>query len=162
MVYHFTFYFTVFTAEQKEGFSLPKGCLCPGENLRFECIIEGGGITVWNGTLLTCPPTNDIPISHHTFREGEERNISVKCNHDSVTASLRYWRVVNSSDYYSQVNVSREVNSSSLNGSTVTCAHDDGSVVTVVSSWKIVGMFYIHVGNSSNSTCSISILCYKK
>ena len=111
--------------------------MCPDETLEFECTIEGGGITVWEGTLLTCPPSDSIEISHNSF-EPVERSLSYTCHDQAINATVWY-RLEGENNYYSRLSVSR-VLLPNLSGSTVKCTYDNGSHEIDVGTWTVIGM----------------------
>ena len=123
----------------------PQGCICPGSNLTFECAIEGGGTTVWSGSFITnCQSVGtEISLRHSDqFTQGYET-----CNNGAVTViPLSVMINNNTTSYTSQLHINMTM-ISLLNGSTVTCAHDqyDGNDKTIVGSWTMIGMHAYHI-----------------
>ena len=101
---------------------LTNDCPCPGQNLTFECTIVGGGTTVWQGAqVFDCPNfSNQILLRHNSFGS----SVMGECNAGSIVGrSLR----VDGNRYTSQLSI--EYNEH-LNGSNITCAHDDGFTIS--------------------------------
>ena len=113
------------------------GCICPGSNLTFECSIEGGGTTVWRGSFIRdCSGSAEIPFRHINDLIGFTQ-LSQICNNGAVTAKALS---TNNNTYTSQLSINMTV-IPLLNGSTVTCAHDDGNNnVRIVDKWTMIGM----------------------
>ena len=130
---------------QKNRFQLPPtGCICPGSNLTFECSIDGGGITVWNGTFFTdCSGGSvgtDIPLVHEQFNTSDYYYHG-KCNNGAVVAQPHNLRPVEDGIYTSQLDINMTM-ISLKNGSMVTCAHDHlNGTVTIVGTWTMIGIY---------------------
>ena len=95
-------------------------CVCPNEQLVFECAYIGSMIqfTVWRGSALDC--TSVISLRHGMFFSSGYANES--CNNGAIFA-----RIVNITDncYTSQLAIN--TSSLSLDGRSVQCAYDDGA-----------------------------------
>ena len=100
-------------------------CLCPGDNLRFECTIVGKGTTLWTGSaFMTC---DYIALLHSRFTQGT----SGTCNSGSLIGRSVG---VESGCYTSQLNItiSRELDESSIE-----CVHDNGTQLLTVGTSKV-------------------------
>ena len=78
----------------------PESCICPGDEMTFECTIEGDAGTYWKGTALEECLQGRILIRHSQFRSGghTERNA---CG-ASGTAIVRTISVVNNTLFTTQ------------------------------------------------------------
>ena len=116
-------------------------CVCPGYSTTYDCIVDGGGATIWRGSavLHQCPSQeNGLLLRHSEFNTG--RGITVDCN-GIVARSIG--KINNT--YISQLtltNVSHE-----LNGLEVECAHDDGYSIDRIGS-RIIAL------NTGNYACT--------
>ena len=92
-------------------------CVCPGDNAFYECIVPGGGLTVWTGEAFNCSGTNnEIQLLHGI-------NSTRECNNGSIKGSLSSTQS-NESLYTSQLTVTVGPDT---NGTTIECIHDDGA-----------------------------------
>ena len=108
------------------GLSVVDDCTCQGFNQSFQCVVMGGGATIWRGSGFECAATNhEIALIH---RVGTQR----KCNNGAIVG--RVIRTENN-HYISQLNVT--VNSQ-LNGSSIICAHDGGEATNIVGSSLLI------------------------
>ena len=124
------------TLALENGLFLRNDCLCPGYNLTFECTINGGigGSTVWTGEVFTnlCMMPH-LFLRHRHFVQG----VSQACINDDMIMHAYSLQVEtndtesNYSSYTSQLNITY---STSLIGSTVVCAYDNGTQVTLIGS----------------------------
>jgi hypothetical protein len=89
-------------------------CICPGYEAVFECVVTGGGATVWNGTALDHCPNDKITLRHSEFIQS---GWSINQSCDGVIG--RAVSVVNNS-YTSQLTINV---SQSLVGANVECAN---------------------------------------
>lgn len=54
------------------GLSQVYDCTCLGNPQKFECMVYGGGLTIWQGGLLHCPQSQDtIHLRHSQFADGQ-------------------------------------------------------------------------------------------
>ena len=112
------------------------GCICPGNNLVFECSIEGGGTTVWRGSFIRdCSGSTEIPF-RHISDPTVFTQLSQLCNNGAITATALS---ANKTTYTSQLSINTSVIPLS-NGSTVTCVHDDGNNrERIIDTWMMIG-----------------------
>ena len=101
-------------------------CTCEGHNVTYECTVFGNGATIWKGTAFDCSLTNNELAIFHTINFISQRPLP--CNNGAITGSAV--RAENGS-YISQISVRV---SSELNGTTVACAHDNGTLSTEIGS----------------------------
>ena len=102
---------------------------CPGDVLTTECVITGGGATVWQGTAFQCAGSK-IFLRHSLF--GESYNLIKSCNDGAIVA--RALGIVNGS-HISQLNVTV---SPELNNTTVECWHSNHLTTTVIKQIQII------------------------
>ena len=124
------------TLALENGLFLRNDCLCPGYNLTFECTVNGGigYSTVWIGEVFTnsCMMPH-LFLRHRHFVQG----VSQACINDDMIMHAYSLQVEtndtesNYSSYTSQLNITY---STSLIGSTVVCAYDNGTQVTLIGS----------------------------
>jgi hypothetical protein len=105
----------------------PGSCACPGDELIFECTIEGDAGTSWQGTALEDCLHRRIIIHHSDqFRGGEfiDRNV---CG-ASGTVIVGTISAVNNTLFTTQLTIFAK---QQLNGRTVECAsaNDTGRVI---------------------------------
>ena len=105
---------------------------CPGNVLTTECVITGGGTTIWRGTAFQCDSNNRefISLRHSQFLESSKPEGT--CSNGAIVA--RTLGVVNGS-YVSQLNVTV---SPELNNTTVECVHSYNLTEVVVRSIQII------------------------
>ena len=98
-------------------------CICPGYEAVFECIVIGGGATIWSGTAFDNCSSDRITLRHSLFNQ-PEYSVSGTCG-DGGQVISRAVSAVNDS-YTSQliVNISQ-----SLIGANIECAGVSGSQV---------------------------------
>ena len=88
---------------------------CPEDILVCVCSVNGGGATIWKGSIINCPGNgNEIVLSHSAFDNG----VTKTCNDRNIVA---YDIGVTNNIYSSQLNVtvSRE-----MHNETVECIHN--------------------------------------
>jgi hypothetical protein len=105
-------------------------CVCPGYSATYDCIIDGSGATVWQGSavLHQCQAQNNgLLLRHSEFNTS--RGITESCG-GIVARSIG--KINNT--YFSQLTV---IVSQELNGTEVECAHDNGASINRIGS-KIV------------------------
>ena len=120
----------------ENGLFLRNDCSCPGYNLTFECTVNGsiGDSTVWTGEVFTnsCMMPH-LFLRHRYFMQG----ISQACNNDDVMLraySLQVETIDTENDYSSYTSQLNITYSTSLIGSTVVCAYDNGTQVIHIGS----------------------------
>ena len=94
---------------------ITSGCICPGLNLTYECIVMGtnDGFTLWRGSALNCL-SNEIILRHRLFTSGE--GAQGECNEGSILG--RSLRLEAGSLYISQLRIR---NSSEVIGKSIEC-----------------------------------------
>ena len=101
----------------------PESCTCPGDELVFECTIEGDAGTYWQGTALDECLQSRILIRHSQFHGGG--HITRRSCGASGTVVVRTISVVNNS-FTTQLTIT--VNQQ-LSGSTVECVSDRERII---------------------------------
>ena len=103
-------------------------------SLIFSCDSVGLGATVWKGSALNCPSTNNEIILLHN-----RVNSTSSCNDDNIVA----WLVVNGSSII--ISKARIINvTTELNGKSIVCFHDNGNEEKLIKNFTIdLGNFYI-------------------
>ena len=101
----------------------PESCTCPGDELVFECTIEGDAGTYWRGTALKDCLQSRILIRHSQFYDGGYTDRR-SCGASGMVV-VRTISVVNNS-FTTQITIT--VNQQ-LNGTTVECESDSGRVI---------------------------------
>ena len=92
-------------------------CGCPGHNTSYICTAVGGVITVWGGTAFDCTGRNEISLRHNEFE-----NAVGECNDGAIVG----YSIQTAENFYtSRLDVRL---SADLQGRTVTCSVDDGTV----------------------------------
>ena len=119
-------------------------CVCPGHELRLECTVVGGGVTVWTGSDFDCPRSghdHEIVLGHSQFASGT----SGGCNNGRIIGrSINTTPDSDGSKYISQLIIRLDENGT-LEGKTVECAYDDGFVT------KVIGMHTINYTRGINN-----------
>ena len=85
-------------------------CACPGEVLRFICVVTEGGTTLWTGNAFSCN-SNDILLHHSQF--SLPGGVSGSCNNDAISA----WSIEVTDECYSSeknVTFSPDLNSRTI------------------------------------------------
>ena len=80
-----------------------------------------GQATVWTGTAINCPSTNNMIILTHSF--AVEGIIQI-CNNGAIVARSL---LVEGNNYTSQLNVTL---TTEIMGKSIECLHDDGRIST--------------------------------
>ena len=97
-------------------------CVCPSRNFTYECSVVGGRFTVWRGSVISAGC--EVTLFHSEFGvPGAARGV---CNNGAVVG---YNTGVENDCYTSQLDV---LVSPGLNGRTVECIIDTGTVSTVI------------------------------
>ena len=94
-------------------------CTCQGHNVTYECTVSGNGATIWTGTAFDCSSANNELIIFHSTNDTSE--MSEYCNNGAIIG--RAIGAKNDS-YTSQITIQV---SNEFNGTTVVCAHDNGT-----------------------------------
>ena len=112
----------------------PESCICPGDEVIFECTIEGDTGTYWQGTALEECLHGRILIRHSQFQGGghTDRN---GCG-ASGTVIVHTISVVNSTLFTTQLTIFAN---QQLNGRTVECVSDRGRVIGQSQIWLKTG-----------------------
>ena len=100
-------------------------CICPGENLVFECNVTGNGSTVFEGSFFEC--SNEVILLHSRYVNGT----TAMCNNQLLALSNG---VVNNT-YISRLQL--RLSDYTNIGKTVTCIHDNGKEASVIGNYKI-------------------------
>ena len=104
-------------------------CICPGYEAVFECVVTGGGVTIWSGTAFDhCSQTGDgsgITLRHSEFIH-TEYNSSQSCG-ESGPIIGRAVSIVNGS-YISQLTINI---TQSLIGTNVDCTRKSNGTLHV-------------------------------
>ena len=90
-------------------------CVCPGHELAFECTIEGGITTTWQGTIFDECANSDIVLRHSQF--SSRTTISRNCSDTGLVISQSISAINNI--YRSQLTLTFN---QQLNNKTVECA----------------------------------------
>ena len=105
-------------------------CICPGEEVLFECTVCGAtAATVWTGNLFECPSADII------LRHSEYASVAGECNNGAVIArSIGVLDINGSRCFSSQLTVTINIE---MNNKTVTCLYINSTTITVVDALKI-------------------------
>ena len=109
-------------------------CVCPGEDLLYECTVCGAreGATVWTGSTLSC--TSDEIILRHSQYDNDSLTIG-SCNNGAVTAqSSKVTNVHSGQCYSSQLNISKDAVESNK---TIECIYVVGINETLINTSAI-------------------------
>ena len=101
-------------------------CTCEGHNVTYECTVFGNGATIWKGTAFDCSLTNNELAIFHTINFTSQRPLP--CNNGAITVHVIG---AENGSYKSQVTIQV---SNELNGTTVVCAYDNGTLSTEIGS----------------------------
>ena len=108
-------------------------CVCPGHELKLECTVVGGQITIWRGSALDCPASaNRIVLRHSQFEIGTS---GVPCGR-IIGRSINTTSDSDGIKYISQLIIQLDVNGN-LEGRTVECAHIYGTQRNVIDTYTI-------------------------
>ena len=97
-------------------------CLCPEDVLVFVCSVNGGGATIWRGSIFSCHQGSQIILRHSIFGNGVRRT----CNDDNIVV---YDIDVTNNTYSSQLNITV---SPEMHNGTVKCIHDTLNATSVL------------------------------
>lgn len=92
-------------------------CFCSGDRLTYQCLVVGGVLTRWMGTMCDSP----INLAHVLFSSPSGANSTCASNTNIVAKSVN-----NMCPFTSQLNITA---SSDLNGRTVECADTNSNVI---------------------------------
>ena len=111
-------------------------CTCPGHELRLECTVVGGGVTLWRGSAFDCTSKqNSIALRHSQF---ENRTVMEMCNDGAVIGhSIGKTSVGLDFEFTSQLIIRLDVDAT-LDGRTVECAYDNNTDDILIGSHIIV------------------------
>ena len=117
-------------------------CICEGYNSLYECTVVGGVATVWKGTTFDCSSTDNEVILFHSINSTSQP--AEACNNGAIVGHAIEFET---DTYTSQLTVQF---SSELNGSTISCAHDNGVDTPVIGSTLLTittgsYLYYIYV-----------------
>ena len=87
--------------------------------MTYQCTVFGGAATVWRGTAFDCSFINNEIVIFHDINYTSQNPLT--CNNGAIIGQVV--RAENDS-YTSQITVQI---SDELNGTTVVCAHDNGT-----------------------------------
>ena len=106
-------------------------CVCPGHELRLQCTVVGGLITVWKGSALSDCQYNEIVLQHSRFRD---RSPVGECNNGRIVG-----RGVRRSgnNFTSELIISNLCVNSTLSGNTILCVLYDGLQDIPIDSYTI-------------------------
>ena len=70
------------------GSNLSMNCVCPGDQLTFDCLVEGGIATVWQGSAFDCnnEGPNTIILRHSQFSQHQPAAGEIRCNGGRILA----------------------------------------------------------------------------
>lgn len=104
---------------------------CPGQQLVLECIISGSEIqlTRWRGSALQCSSDSGISLRYGEFITSGYANDT--CNNGAILATMTS---IAGSCYTTQLIVNTSLN---LDGQSVECFSDDGSVESPVDAYTL-------------------------
>ena len=94
-------------------------CTCQGHNVTYGCTVFGNGSTIWEGTAFDCSSTNNEFIIFHSTNYTSQKPQT--CNNGAI---IGYAIRAENGFYTSQITIRV---SDEFNGTTVVCAHDNGS-----------------------------------
>ena len=114
---------------------IPDSCTCPGDELIFECAIEGDEGTYWQGTALEESLQRRIFINHSHFYAYSGEHIDRNSCGTSGTVVVRTISAVNNT-FTTQLTI---IANQQLNGSTVECVSDRGRVIGRRQIWLKTG-----------------------
>ena len=101
-------------------------CLCPEGILVFSCRVNGGGATVWKGSIFNCPGNQNEITLHHSVFDNRISEATGSCNDGNIVA---YNINVTNNIYSSQLNVTV---SPEMHNGTIECIHDTLNATSVL------------------------------
>ena len=102
----------------------PESCACPGDEVIFECTIEGDAGTYWQGTALEECLQGRILIRHSQFRDGGLINRNTCGASGSVI--VRTISAINNTMFTTRLTTFAN---QQLNGRTIECISDRGRII---------------------------------
>ena len=109
--------------------------MCPGHELRLECTVVGGILTVWTGSAFDCLNLPNEIILHHSRFEGEKFKV---CNNRTIGHSINTTSDSDGIKYISQLIIQLDESGTlDLEGRTVECVHDNGTDDIVIGTYVI-------------------------
>ena len=106
-------------ARDSTSFVAVNDCTCQGHNVMYGCTVFGNGSTIWEGTAFDCSSTNNEFIIFHSTNYTSQKPQT--CNNGAI---IGYAIRAENGFYTSQITIRV---SDEFNGTTVVCAHDNGS-----------------------------------
>ena len=104
-----------------------RNCTCQGYQQIYECTIFGEGATVWRGSALDCPETNnEITLLH-----SGNSTVQGSCNGGALTATIIR---IERNSYTSQLTVNVSADMIGLN---ITCSYDSGGDTIEIDSVEV-------------------------
>ena len=115
-------------------FLLPSGCTCPGDQLVFECSVQGGVATVWQGSIFDCGHgVHSIRLRHSKFNL--QQSARGECNNRLSQPIVAQSIGVFNGTYISQLNVTV---TEAMNNMTVECTAEYVNAITSIISISTV------------------------
>ena len=110
--------------------------------MTYQCTVSGSGATVWKGTAFDCSLSSNEFVIFHDINYTSQKPQT--CNNGAIIGQVV--RAENDS-YMSQITVQV---SDELNGTTVVCAHDNGTDTIEIGS----AILNITTGSAANYKCT--------
>lgn len=131
-------YFVLLTGSLRANSNFESSCACIENSLSLvvTCTVTGEGTTVWEGSALDCPQSDDIiTLIHREFNNVSEKP-PVTCNNGAILASAIG---VDGINYTSQLNVSVTKNSLNLllDNKTLKCLYERQNQLKMIESTVI-------------------------
>ena len=142
---------------------LRNDCSCPGYNLTFECTVNGsiniGSSTLWRGEVFqnSCM-ISELYLRHREFLQGTSQT----CKNNDVILhaySLQVGTIDTENGYNSYTSQLNITYSTSLIGSTVVCAYENGTQVTHTGSKIITTNTKCMHNIRMHDVCMLHVLC---
>ena len=106
--------------------------VCQGDILTFNCTVNGGVSTVWQGSAFKCIQTNNEIVLLHS--RSNTSNDSGSCDDGDIAAYAVLYS--NRDEYFSEINVT-PTSPFTVSSFTVVCFKDNGTNAIVVSNWTV-------------------------
>ena len=120
------------SSDQATLTSVAGQCVCPGYSLQLTCTAVGLGVTVWTINTNTADRCDNVLLRHVEFSDPGGVSVEVSCRGESIAVrSLS----VDGSCYTSLLNITVSAN---LNGTTIGCEYDNGTVTFPIGSYLVV------------------------
>ena len=117
------------------------------DGLTFSCDAGGLGTTVWKGSALFCPSSNNEIVLLHSRVHASNST----CNENNIVA----WLIRNGSSTISQVKIINVT--PDLNGRNIECFHDNGTSEELLDNFTIS---YVDTGMHTRNSMNIIIWLY--